>query len=335
MKNALVTALGLLACCLLSPAAAQAQGATAAASGDAAADYPQRPVRVIVPFAPGGATDTVARQVAQRLGERLGQTFIVENKPGGANIIGNDTVAKAAPDGYTLLFAAAPLAMNKVLGLKTPYDPLKDFAPISLVASGGVLILAHPSSPYRTMKDIVEAAKATPDGLFYATAGVGSMPHLIGEYWKVESGVNLTHVGFKGSAPAVQAAVSGEVKVLIDGFTATINQIESGKLRPIAYAGRARSPLRPDVPTTAEQGFPQLVGGGFFGLLAPAGTPKPIIDKIHAEVKSIAGEADFRERNKKVGYEVHGTTPDEYAAYLREQIDRWTPIAKAANLKPE
>lgn len=335
MKNALVTALGLLACCLLSPAAAQAQGATAAASSDAAADYPQRPVRVIVPFAPGGATDTVARQVAQRLGERLGQTFIVENKPGGANIIGNDTVAKAAPDGYTLLFAAAPLAMNKVLGLKTPYDPLKDFAPISLVASGGVLILAHPSSPYRTMKDIVEAAKATPDGLFYATAGVGSMPHLIGEYWKVESGVNLTHVGFKGSAPAVQAAVSGEVKVLIDGFTATINQIESGKLRPIAYAGRARSPLRPDVPTTAEQGFPQLVGGGFFGLLAPAGTPKPIIDKIHAEVKSIAGEADFRERNKKVGYEVHGTTPDEYAAYLREQIDRWTPIAKAANLKPE
>ena len=334
MKNALGTALCLLACALIAPAGAQAQGTVPAASG-AATDYPQRPVRVIVPFAPGGATDTVARQVAQRLGERLGQTFIVENKPGGANIIGNDTVAKAAPDGYTLLFAAAPLAMNKVLSLKTPYDPLKDFAPISLVASGGVLVLVNPSAPYRTMKDIVEAAKASPEGLFYATAGVGSMPHLIGEYWKVESGVNLTHVGFKGSAPAVTAVVAGEPKVLIDGFTATISQIESGKLRPIAYAGAARSPLRPDVPTTAEQGFPQLIGGGFFGLLAPAGTPKPIIDKIYTEVKSIAAEAAFRERNKKVGYEVHGSTPDEYAAYLRQQIDRWTPIAKAANLKPE
>jgi tripartite-type tricarboxylate transporter receptor subunit TctC len=317
---------------LLVPANGQAQG-TSTDSGSA--DYPKRAVKVIVPFAPGGALDTVARLVSQRLTERLGQPFIIENKPGAANIIGNDAVAKSAPDGYTLLFAAAPIALNQVLGLKTPYDALKDLTPISLVASGGVLILVHPSTPYKTMKDIVQAAKATPDGLFYATAGVGSMPHLIGEYWKVESGTNLTHIGFKGSAPAMQAAVAGDVKVLIDGYIPSGSQLESGKLRAIAYAAPVRSALMPDVPTTAEAGFPNLVGGGFFGLMAPAGTPQPIIDKVYAAVRDMTREAEFRDRLTKLGYEVHGSTPAEYGAYIRQQIDRWTPIAKAADMKPE
>ena len=331
MKKASTSVLWLLACLLLAPAGVYAQGAA-----DSAADgYPKRAVKVIVPFAPGGALDTVARLVSQRLTERLGQPFIIENKPGAANIIGNDTVAKAAPDGYTLLFAAAPIALNQVLGLKTPYDALKDLTPISLVASGGVLILVHPSTPYKTMKDIVQAAKATPDGLFYATAGVGSMPHLIGEYWKVESGTNLTHIGFKGSAPAMQAAVAGDVKVLIDGYIPSGSQLESGKLRAIAYAAPVRSALMPDVPTTAEAGFPNLVGGGFFGLMAPAGTPQPIIDKVYATVRDMTREAEFRDRLTKLGYEVHGSTPAEYGAYIRQQIDRWTPIAKAADMKPE
>lgn len=334
MKKSLTSVLWLLACLLLAPANVQAQGA-AADQGGAAADYPKRAVKVIVPFAPGGALDTVARLVSQRLTERLGQPFIIENKPGAANIIGNDTVAKAAPDGYTLLFAAAPIALNQVLGLKTPYDALKDLTPISLVASGGVLILVHPSTPYKTMQDIVQAAKATPDGLFYATAGVGSMPHLIGEYWKVESGTNLTHIGFKGSAPAMQAAVAGDVKVLIDGYIPSGSQLESGKLRAIAYAAPVRSALMPDVPTTAEAGFPNLVGGGFFGLMAPAGTPQPIIDKVHAAVRDMTREVEFRDRLTKLGYEVHGSTPAEYGAYIRQQIDRWTPIAKAADMKPE
>jgi tripartite-type tricarboxylate transporter receptor subunit TctC len=331
MKNASTIVLWLLAFLLLAPADGRAQSA---ASPDSA-DYPKRAVKVIVPFAPGGALDTVARLVSQRLTDRLGQPFIIENKPGAANIIGNDTVAKAAPDGYTLLFAAAPIALNQVLGLKTPYDSLKDLTPISLVASGGVLILVHPSTPYKTMKDIVQAAKATPDGLFYATAGVGSMPHLIGEYWKVESGANLTHIGFKGSAPAMQAAVAGDVKILIDGYIPSGSQLESGKLRAIAYAAPVRSALMPDVPTTAEAGFPNLVGGGFFGLMAPAGTPQPIIDKVHAAVRDMTREAEFRDRLSKLGYEVHGSTPAEYGAYIRQQIDRWTPIAKAADMKPE
>jgi tripartite-type tricarboxylate transporter receptor subunit TctC len=330
MKSSVARILCFLACVLLLPADALAQ---AAASTDT--DYPKRSVRIVVPFAPGGALDTVARQVAQRLTDRLGQPFVIENKPGAANIIGNDTVAKSAPDGYTLLFAAAPIALNQVLGLKTPYDVQKDLTPISLVASGGVLILVHPSTPYRSMQDIVQAAKAAPDGLFYATAGVGSMPHLIGEYWKVEAGVKLTHVSFKGSAPAMQAAVAGDVKVLIDGYIPSGSQIESGKLRPIAYAAPQRSKLMPNVPTTAEQGFPQLLGGGFFGLMAPSGTPKPIIDRIHAAVRDATREAEFRDKLTGLGYEVHGSTPAEYADYIRQQIDRWTPIAKAADMKPE
>ena len=331
MKSSIATVISFLTCVLLVPIDARAQ-ATSSADIDA---YPKRSVRIVVPFAPGGALDTVARQVAQRLGDKLGQPFVIENKPGAANIIGNDTVAKSAPDGYTLLFAAAPIALNQVLGLKTPYDVQKDLTPISLVASGGVLILVHPSTPWRTMQDIVQAAKSTPDGLFYATAGVGSMPHLIGEYWKVEAGANLTHVSFKGSAPAMQAAVAGDIKLLIDGYIPSGSQIESGKLRPIAYAAPQRSKLMPNVPTTAEQGFPHLLGGGFFGLMAPANTPKPIIDKIHAAVRDATRETEFRDKLIGLGYEVHGSTPAEYADYIRQQIERWTPIAKAADMKPE
>jgi tripartite-type tricarboxylate transporter receptor subunit TctC len=161
------------------------------------------------------------------------------------------------------------------------------------------------------------------------------MPHLIGEYWKVESGANFTHVGFKGSSPAMQAAVAGDVKILIDGYIPSGSQIESGKLRPIAYAAPQRSKLMPNVPTTAEQGFPNLVGGGFFGLMAPAGTPQPIIDKIYGAVRDMTRDPEVRDKLIGLGYEVHGTTPAEYGAYIRQQIDRWTPIAKAADMKPE
>jgi tripartite-type tricarboxylate transporter receptor subunit TctC len=289
----------------------------------------------VVPFAPGGALDTVARLVSQKLAERLGQPFVVENKPGAANMIGNDLVAKAAPDGYTLLFAAAPIALNQALGIKTPYDAQKDLAPISLVASGGVLVLVHPSTPYRTMQDIVQAAKASPNGLNYATAGVGSMPHLIGEGWKVQTGANLVHIGYKGSAQAMQDAVAGTVTVLLDGYIPSGAQVHAGKLRAIAYGAPTRSALLPDVPTTAEQGFPELVGGGFFGLMAPAATPKAIIDKLHATVREVTRQPDVRERLIQQGYEVHGSTPAEYAAYIRREIERWTPVVKAAGIKPE
>jgi tripartite-type tricarboxylate transporter receptor subunit TctC len=296
---------------------------------------PARTVRVVVPFAPGGALDTVARLVSQKLGEKFNQPFVVENKPGAANIIGNDLVAKSPPDGCTLLFAAAPIALNQALGIKTPYDVQKDLTPISLVASGGVFVLVHPSTPYKTMQDIVEASKAAPGGLNYATAGVGSMPHLIGEGWRVKSGAKLVHVGYKGSAGALQDAVAGTVTVLLDGYIPSGAQVAAGKLRAIAYGAPQRSALLPNVPTTAEQGFPDLVGGGFFGLMAPAGTPKALIDKIAAGVKEVLAQPDVRERLIRQGYEVHGSTPAEYSAYIRREIERWTPVAKAAGIKPE
>lgn len=319
------------------PAFAQTAGAAnSAASNSATAEqYPTRSVRVVVPFAPGGALDTVARLVAQKLNERLGQPFVVENKPGAANIIGNDTVAKAAPDGYTLLFAAAPIAMNQVLGIKTPYDVQKDLAPISLVASGGVLILVHPSTPYKTLNDIVQAAKTSSNGLTYATAGVGSMPHLLGEGWKVKSGANLIHIGYKGSSPALQDVMAGTVTVLLDGYIPSGAQVANGKLRAIAYAAPTRSALLPDVPTTAEQGFPEMVGGGFFGLMAPANTPKAIIDKLYATVRDVLSQPEVRSRLISQGYEIHGTTPAQYSTYINQQIERWAPVVKAAGVKPE
>lgn len=325
-----------LAALLLMTTTALAIPTTARAQSAGAADpYPARTVRVVVPFAPGGALDTVARLVAQKLGEKLGQPFVVENKPGAANMIGNDLVAKATPDGHTLLFAAAPIALNQALGIKTPYDAQRDFAPISLVASGGVLVLVHPSAPWRTMQDIVQAAKASPAGLNYATAGVGSMPHLIGEGWKVQSGANLTHIGYKGSAQAMQDAVAGTITLLLDGYTPSGAMVENGKLRAIAYAGKNRLDRLPNVPTTAEQGFPELVGGGFFGLLAPAGTPRPIIDKLYQAVREVLAQPDVRDRLTRQGYEIHGSTPAEYTAYIRREIERWTPVVKAAGIKPE
>ena len=316
---------------LVSAFAPGAQAQTAPAVDSCTA----RTVRVIVPFAPGGALDTVARLVSQKLGEKFSQPFVVENKPGAANIIGNDLVAKSPPDGCTLLFAAAPIALNQALGIKTPYDVQKDLTPISLVASGGVFVLVHPSTPYKTMQDIVEASKAAPGGLNYATAGVGSMPHLIGEGWRVKSGAKLVHVGYKGSAGALQDAVAGTVTVLLDGYIPSGAQVVAGKLRAIAYGAPQRSALLPNVPTTAEQGFPDLVGGGFFGLMAPAGTPKALIDKIAAGVKEVLAQPDVRERLIRQGYEVHGSTPAEYSAYIRREIERWTPVAKAAGIKPE
>lgn len=310
--------------------------ATAQTAGGSAVDtYPVRSVRVIVPFAPGGALDTVARLVSQKLAERLGQPFVVENKPGASNIIGNDLVAKAPADGYIVLFAAAPIAMNQVLGVKTPYDVQKDLTPISLVATAAVLVLVHPSTPYQTLQDIVKAAKASPNGLMYATAGVASMPHLVGEGWKVQSGANLIHVGYKGSTSALQDVMAGTMTVFLDGYIPSGTQVGLGKLRAIAYAAPKRSVLLPEVPTTAEQGFPEMIGGAFFGLMAPANTPAAIIEKLNSHVREVLNQPDVRDRLIRQGYEVHGSTPAEYSAYIRRQIERWTPVVKAAGVKAE
>jgi len=297
--------------------------------------YPQGAVRVVVPFAAGGATDVVARMLADKLAERLGQPFVIDNKAGAANVVGNQFVAKARPDGQTLLFAAAPLALNTALGMKLPYDPLKDFAPVSLVASTPIVIAVHPSRPWTTLKDIVVAAQAQPGGLSYATAGVGSMPHLLMESLRARSGAPLVHVGYKGAIPALQDALGGNVPLIADAYTPTGVQINAGKLRGIAVAARQRSPAMPQVATTAELGFPDLLGAGFYGLLAPAGTPATVIAKLHAAVTDAFRRSDIGERLVQQGYEVHASTPREYGDHLVREIQRWSATVSAAGVKAE
>lgn len=306
-------------------------GSQAHGQGDA---YPTKPVRVVVPYAPGGALDTVARLVTQRMGARLGQTFVIDNKPGANNIIGMESVVRAAPDGYTLLFAAAPLALNNALGVKQPYDVLSDLVPISLVVTTPVIIAVNTASPYRKLKDIIDASRADSKGINYATAGVGSMPHLLGEAFRIKSTANLTHIGYKGSAPALQDVMGGSVPVMMDAYIPAGVQVAAGKLRGIAVASPKRLPSLPDVPTTGEEGYPDIVGEAFYGLLVPAGTPQAIIDKLHAATVAVVRDPEVRDRLTQQGYNLVAGTPAEYTAHIRREITRWTAIVKAAGIQP-
>jgi tripartite-type tricarboxylate transporter receptor subunit TctC len=297
--------------------------------------YPSRPVRVSVPTVAGGALDNVARMLCERLSSRLGQQFIVENRPGASGIIGADAVAKAAPDGHTLLFAAAPIALNTALGMKLPYDPYKDFVPISLVASIPALFAVHPATPYRTLADVVEDSRRRPGGLSYAVSNAGAITHLIGESWKARTGANLTMIAYKGAGQAIQDAVAGTVPVILDAYIPTGVQVAAGKLRAIGVASTQRQPVLPDVATVVEQGHPELVGSGFYGLLAPARTSPEIIAKLHGAVVEAVDRTDMRERLVRQGYEVHASTPQGYADFIRNEIERWTPVVKAAGIKPE
>ena len=304
----------------------------ALAQGDA---YPSKPIRVIVPTVAGGALDNVARMVGQRMSERLGQQLVVENRGGAGGVIGMDAVAKSAPDGYTVCFCAAPIALNSALGIKLPYDVERDFAPVSLVASIPALIAVHPSTPYRSIKDVLDAAGSTPGGVTFAYANVGAITHLIGEALKAKTGANMTGIAYKGAGQAIQDVLSGRVPIFFDAYIPTGPQVQAGKLRAIAIASTQRSPLLPDVATVVEQGYPDLVGSGFYGMAAPGRTPRPLVDKLHATLVVAVNQTDVRDKLLAQGYEVHASTPDEYAAYIRREIERWTPVVKAAGIKVE
>jgi tripartite-type tricarboxylate transporter receptor subunit TctC len=297
--------------------------------------YPARQILLVVPYAPGGALDTLARVVGKGIEKELGQPVIIENKAGAANIIGNAYVAHAANDGYTLLFAGAPLALNQALGMKQPYDALKDFAPISLVATIPMLIAVNNSSPYHSLAEIIEAAKKDPKGLDFASAGVGSIPHLLGEALKLETKAKLTHIGYKGSAPALTAALGGSVPIIVDAYTPTGTAVKEGQLRGIVVASKARVAALPNVPTTAEAGFPKIVGEGFYGVLAPAGTSPDIVKRLHDVIAKVVSDQAIRQSLQTVGFDIVASTPDEYTAYLRNEIERWSPIVKEAGIQIE
>ncbi|WP_137178689.1 tripartite tricarboxylate transporter substrate binding protein [Roseomonas sp. AR75] len=305
---------------------ALAQGATA---------WPTRPVRFVAPTAAGGALDMVARLLAQKLSDQFGQSFLVENRGGAAGVPGMDTVAKAQPDGYTLLFAAAPIALNTALGMRLPYDVGRDFAPVSLVASIPALAVVHPTRPERSLADVIAAGK-TPAGFNMAVPNVGAVTHLMAEVLRAKSGPGFTVVAYRGAGQAIQDALSGNVHGFYDALVPTGAHVVGGRMRGIAIGSRQRHPMLPDVATVIEQGMPELLGSGFYGILAPAGTDPAIQRKLHAGIVAAMGDGtELRTRLIAQGYEVHASTPEEYTAFIQNEITRWTPVVRAAGIKVE
>ena len=298
-------------------------------------EYPNRPIKIIVPQAAGGGLDQVARLLAPKLSENLGQPVIIDNRGSAGGIAGIDIAAKAAPDGYTLLMASATVALNTALGMKLPYDVDKDFAPISLAVTIPLMIVTHPSAPYKNLKDLIEASKNVNGGLPIAIASIGTLPHLLAEAMRFKSQANLNLIFYKGSAPASLDALAGTVPIFIDAIGPIATHVAANKFHPIALTSKARSPLFPQVPTVVEQGFPDLVGSAFFGFLSPAKTSTSIQKRINQAIAATLSSPEIRERLLKQGYEIYGGPPEEYASFMKNEISRWSQIVKAANIKIE
>ncbi len=298
--------------------------------------YPNRPIRFIVPFAPGGSTDTLARTIGGKLGEVFGQQVVVDNRSGGNGNIGTDIVAHAVPDGYTILLGyIANLAIGPSLYAKLPYDPVKDFAPVTQVALAPNILVVHPSVPARNFKEFIAYAKANPAKINFASAAVASPGHLSGELLNLAAGIHMQHVPYKGSGQAVIDLVGGQVQAMVSGMSSVMAHIKAGRLRPLAVTGAQRSPAVPDLPTIAESGFPKFEATAWYGVLAPAGTPKPIVTRLHDEIVRALKMPDVKERLEYVGFEIVGSTPEEFGAYIKTEIKKWQPVVKASGVKPD
>jgi tripartite-type tricarboxylate transporter receptor subunit TctC len=297
----------------------------------ARAEYPERPVHIIVPVAAGGGVDVMARMLAQKLGERLNQTFVVENRPGAAGIIGSKTVIAAAPDGYTLLYTPSSLSLSVVVHQTPPYDVTKDFTPIINVAISPYALVVNPSVPAHSLKEFIAYAKANPGKLSYSSPGVGSASHLAAEMLKTMAGIDMVHVPNKGMSPAVLDLIGGQVQVLFASVPGIVKQ-KPDLLRPIAMAEMKRSALLPDLPTINESGLPGFAVANWAGLLGPAGLDPKIVKKLHDEVIAIIATAEMKERIKTLGYDLIESSPEEFAKELKSDIERWGPVAKRAGV---
>lgn len=297
--------------------------------------YPSRPVRLIVPITAGGPNDVSARMVAQKLTEAWGHNVLVENMPGGSENIGMSAAARAKPDGYTLLFAAGAFTANPVLYSKIPYDPFKDFAPITLFASGPHVLSVHPSFPAKTVAELVAVVKANPGKFTFTSSGAASQVRLVGELLKQKYGLDLVHVPFNGAGPAINSTIGGHTPIAVTSLSAAAAVIRDGKLRGLAVTSRRRSPAVPDVPTMAESGNPELEAGSMQAILAPAGTPKAIIDLWHREVVRIAALPDIKERLAAMGLDPIASTPEEFTAYIKADIAKWSKVVQDANIRVE
>ena len=304
------------------------------AAGAMAQDYPNRTVRVVVPFPPGGAPDLVGRTLANRLSERLGQPFVVENRTGAGGNIAAEAVAKAAPDGYTLLATSdGPLVINPAVYPGMPFNTLRDFAPIAIAASAGLVLMACPTLPVASLQDVLSLSKSRK--LTYATSGYGSSQHVAGELLKDAALIDLTHVPYKGFGAAVGDAMSCNVDLIFGAISTGIPHVRAGKLKAIAVAQPKRHAGLPDTPTFAEAGYPQVVVEAYMGLLAPAGTPKEVVGKLYGEVSAILKEKETTERLTGAGLDLVRSSPDEYAARLKSDLEKYAKLAKALAAKAE
>jgi tripartite-type tricarboxylate transporter receptor subunit TctC len=323
MPIARLLVLLLAACCALLPGATHAQVA-----------WPTRPIRLIVPFAPGGATDIIGRLVAQRLGERLGQSIVIENKPGAGTTIGTAEVAKAKPDGYTLLFAPTPFVISQVVYPTLPYDAQKEFAPVALLAVSPFILVTNPAVvPAASVGELVALAKSKPGTLTFCSAGNGTVPHLSGELFKLRAGVDLVHVPYKGGGPAINDLVGGQVGMMFATPIEVIQHVQSGKLRVLGTTAPRRLAAMPDVPTIAESGYPGFEVFSFFGMLAPTGTPADVIARLHTELAAVMQLPDVRERFAAQSAEANVLGPEAFGRFLLAERDKWADLVKRSGAK--
>jgi tripartite-type tricarboxylate transporter receptor subunit TctC len=315
-----------LALTALAPLPAQAQ--------QTPGDFPTRPLRIIVPFAPGGATDVLARMIGQKLTDAWGQQVVVENRPGAGGNIGAEAGARAAADGYTLTLAAAGfMAVNPSLYAKLPYDSVKDFAPVSLLVKAPLLLVANSTLPSRNVRELIEFARANPGKLNIGNGGTGTAQHLGGEFFTSAAGISAVHIPYKGSAPATNDLLAGVFHAQFDNMVTLIPHVKSGKLRPLAVSSAKRVAILPDVPTIAESGVPGFETGTWYGVVAPAATPGPIVDKLNREINRILTLPDVAEKLNGMGLQAASMTPSQFGEFIRSEIGAYAKIIKTANIR--
>ena len=300
-----------------------------------AQNYPARYIRMIVPYVPGGGTDTLTRTIAPRLGETLGQQIIIDNRVGGSSAVGTEIAAKAPPDGYTLLMVDTSFTTNPALYGKLPFDPVKDFAPVSLVASAPVILVVHPSVPIRNVKEFVALAKARPGELNFASGAPGSSTHLGGELLKSVAQVDVVNIPYKGTGQAITDVLGGQVGMMFAGISTVRQHVRAGKLRAIAVTGEKRAAAMPEVPTFVESGLVGVDSGTYWGCLAPAATPRDIVNKVSAALHTVVESADVKPRLEERGYTVIGSAPERFGENIRSEIAKWAKVIKTAGIKVE
>jgi tripartite-type tricarboxylate transporter receptor subunit TctC len=304
------------------------------ATAAAAQPFPSKPAKMIVPYPPGGSADILARAIGAKVGEALGQPVVIDNRPGAGTIIGTEATAKSAPDGYTfMLGTVSSHAINPALNPKLPFDPVKDFTPVSLVASIPFAMIVHPSVPAKSVQEFIALAKSKPGQLNYSSAGNGTSNHLAGELLKSMAGIDLVHVPYKGSAPALNDLLAGQVSMMFDLVLTAAPHIKSGAARGLAVTGAQRSAVLPNLPTVAESGLPGYEVSAWFGIFAPAGVPQPVAQRLNAEFVKVMQQPDLKQRLASLGADPLTSTPEEFSSYLRSEIDKWAKVVKTSGMK--